>query len=117
MKVEIVIFNRYNNANDYDYDAYDYLFLYFRLRSRAELKPKNKIYKKQSDSSESISRRNDGDNQFPLLTKHDESYDDQNGSGYLEPIQQFPIPSTPITATNRHMSNIRTNPHMRLTQV
>lgn len=68
--------------------------------------------------------RDDQEKSVPLLRNEDDQNvnfinQDQNEPGrYLEPVDPFPIPSKPITATNKkYVSNIRTNPHMRLTQV
>lgn len=81
-------------------------------------KPKNKIYKKDSaNSANENSKGNQDENKFPLLNRNDESYEEPDSGRYLEPMQRFPIPSTPMLATARQLSNIKTNPHIRLTQV
>lgn len=90
----------------------------FLPRSKSNPKPKNKIYKNFSENSvNEESKDNRDENKFPLINQNDESYDEPVPAHYLEPTQRFPIPSTPMLATARQLSNIRTNPHIRLTQV
>lgn len=69
------------------------------------------------ETNEVIDEDLDGDNEITM----NRSKVMVTSSGYLEPVNRFPIPDEPITATNNNrramMSNIKTNPHMRLTQV
>lgn len=69
------------------------------------------------ETNEVIDDDLDGDNEISM----NRSKVMVTSSGYLEPVNRFPIPDEPITATNNNrramMSNIKTNPHMRLTQV
>lgn len=76
------------------------------------------------------SNKND-EKSYPLLRKdnyeadendvNNYNYDGQNEPRYVqqESVDPFPIPEKPITATynKKYMTNIKTNPHMRLTQV
>lgn len=80
-----------------------------------------------ADKPKEVGAETEGEKSYPLLETEDADVVDEtneqpapSADGYLEPVNRFPIPDRPITATNynkRIMSNIRTNPHMRLTQV
>jgi hypothetical protein len=66
------------------------------------------------------------DKEIPLIRKggaannDDELDSGEEGGRYLEPVQRFPIPADdPIlkTAAKQRLTNIRTNPHYKLSQV
>ncbi|RNA09423.1 hypothetical protein BpHYR1_037932, partial [Brachionus plicatilis] len=92
------------------------LNLVCQIKTSKASKPKNKIYKKEPETVDDDRRDNREENKFPLLNRNEESYDEPDSARYLEPMQRFPIPSTPMLTTARQLSNIKTNPHMRLTQ-
>lgn len=116
-----------------------FVYIYREKEIKNEMTKKSTIYKSEnkerngssskiSASSQSIKNRDMKgsktetlENSYPLLNNNNENLEDYDDDPtYLEPTQRFPMPDqTPMlsTVSNRPMSNIRTNPHMRLTQV